>query len=53
MYAENWVYAPAVQKMKKLLRTSSGVVFELRAECSHSGSQASYSREWRTSGGGA
>ena len=53
MYAENWVYAPAVQKMKKLLRTSSGVVFELRAECSHSGSQASYSREWRTSGGGS
>ncbi|MGJ8453815.1 Gfo/Idh/MocA family protein [Pseudothermotoga sp. U03pept] len=53
MYAENWVYAPSVEKMKRLLRVSDGVVFELRAECSHSGSQASYSRKWRTSGGGS
>jgi len=53
MYAENWVYAPAVEKMKKMLKASEGVVFELRAECSHSGSQASYSRKWRTSGGGS
>ncbi|MEJ5229017.1 MAG: Gfo/Idh/MocA family oxidoreductase [Pseudothermotoga sp.] len=53
MYAENWVYAPAVEKMKRMLKVSGGVVFELRAECSHSGSQASYSRKWRTSGGGS
>lgn len=53
MYAENWVYAPSVEKMKRMLSVSNGVVFELRAECSHSGSQASYSRKWRTSGGGS
>ncbi len=53
MYAENWVYAPAIEKMKKMLKASDGVVFELRAECSHSGSQASYSRKWKTSGGGS
>lgn len=53
MYAENWVYAPAIEKMKKMLKVSNGVIFELRAECSHSGSQAAYSRRWRTSGGGS
>ncbi|KAF2958272.1 oxidoreductase [Thermotoga sp. Ku-13t] len=53
MYAENWVYAPAVEKMKRMLKASNMVVFELRAECSHSGSQATYSRRWRTSGGGS
>lgn len=53
MYAENWVYAPAIEKMKRMIKVSNGVVFELRAECSHSGSQASYSRRWRTSGGGS
>lgn len=53
MYAENWVYAPAVEKMKRMMKASDMVVFELRAECSHSGSQAAYSRRWKTSGGGS
>ncbi|HBT38535.1 MAG: Oxidoreductase domain protein [Thermotoga sp. 50_1627] len=53
MYAENWVYAPAIEKMKRMLKASDMVCFELRAECSHSGSQATYSRRWKTSGGGS
>ncbi len=53
MYAENWVYAPAIMKMKRMIQASDMVVFDIRAECSHSGSQAAYSRRWRTSGGGS
>lgn len=53
MYAENLVYSPAVMKAKKLLKASGAFIMELRAEESHSGSHASYSRRWRTSGGGS
>jgi predicted dehydrogenase len=53
MYAENWVYAPAITKLKSLLKASEGTIFEIRAEQGHSGSQAKYSRRWKTSGGGA
>ncbi|MCC7355858.1 MAG: Gfo/Idh/MocA family oxidoreductase [Anaerolineae bacterium] len=53
MYAENWVYAPAIQKVKRLITASGGTIFELRAEESHHGSHAAYARRWRTSGGGA
>lgn len=53
MYAENFVYAPAITKAKKLLSASKAPVLELRAEESHSGSHASYSRRWKTAGGGS
>ncbi len=53
MYAENFVYAPSVVKIKRMLHTSRSPVIELRAEESHSGSHASYSRWWRTAGGGS
>ena len=53
MYAENWVYAPALTKLKSLIKASEGTIFEIRAEQGHSGSQAKYSRRWKTSGGGA
>jgi len=52
-YAENWVYAPPVVKLKKLIRVSQGTILDIRAEESHSGSHASYSRKWKTAGGGA
>ena len=52
-YAENFVYAPSVTKLKSLLRACQGTVLDIRAEESHSGSHAPYSREWRTSGGGS
>jgi len=52
-YAEDFVYAPAVKKAKRLIMASRGVILLMRAEESHSGSHASYSRTWRLSGGGA
>jgi predicted dehydrogenase len=52
-YAENFVYAPPVTKLKNLMRACQGTVLDIRAEESHSGSHAAYSREWRTSGGGS
>ncbi len=52
-YAENWIYAPPVVKLKKLMQVSQGTVLDIRAEESHSGSHAAYSRKWKTAGGGA
>jgi len=53
MYAENWIYAPPLVKLKRLIKASGGAVMDIRAEQSHSGSVAPYSRRWKTSGGGA
>jgi len=53
MYAENWVYAPPFLKLKRLVRASRGTILDIRSEMSHSGSQAPYSRRWKTSGGGS
>ena len=52
-YAENWVYAPPIAKMRRLIAASRGSVLELRAEENHSGSNSVYSREWKQTGGGA
>ena len=52
-YAEDWVYAPPVTKVKRIIQVSAGTILDIRAEESHSGSHAEYSRKWKTSGGGA
>jgi predicted dehydrogenase len=52
-YAENWVYAPPLAKLKNLMRVSRGTVMDIRGEESHSGSHAAYSRRWKSAGGGA
>jgi predicted dehydrogenase len=52
-YAENFVYAPPVTKLKSLMKACQGTVLDIRAEESHSGSHADYSRRWRTAGGGS
>ncbi len=52
-YAENWVYAPPIAKMRRLIAASKGSVLELRAEESHSGSNSVFSRDWKSTGGGA
>jgi len=52
-YAEDFVYAPPVAKLRRLLDASGGAILELRAEESHSGSHAPYAHRWRTSGGGS
>lgn len=53
LYAENWVYAPATLKTKRLLELSRGAIIDIRAEESHSGSHALRSRRRETAGGGA
>jgi predicted dehydrogenase len=51
-YAENWIYAPPIAKMRRLIAASKGSVLELRAEENHSGSNSIFSREWKSTGGG-
>ena len=53
MYAENWVYAPGVQKARRLIEAGAGTVMRMVAEESHSGSHASYAKYWRLAGGGS
>ena len=52
-YAEDWIYAPPFVKLKRIVKVSGGTILDIRAEESHSGSHADYSRKWKTSGGGA
>jgi predicted dehydrogenase len=52
-YAEDFVYAPPLAKLRRLVDASRGAIIELRAEESHSGSHAAYARRWATAGGGA
>ncbi len=52
-YAENWIYAPPIDKMRRLIAASKGAILELRAEENHSGSNSVFSREWKSTGGGA
>ena len=52
-YAEDWIYAPPITKLKRIVKVSGGTILDMRAEESHSGSHAEYSRKWKTSGGGA
>lgn len=52
-YAENWVYAPSVQKARRLIAASEGTIMRIVGEESHSGSHADYARRWRNAGGGS
>ena len=52
-YAENWIYAPPIDKMRRLIAASKGSILELRAEENHSGSNSVFSRDWKSTGGGA
>lgn len=52
-YAENWVYAPAVQKEREILVKTGGQILWVIADESHSGSHSAYYGIWKFSGGGA
>jgi predicted dehydrogenase len=52
-YAENWVHAPPIDKMRRLIAAAKGSILELRAEENHSGSNSVFSRDWKFTGGGA
>ena len=52
-YAENWVYAPAIEKEREILTKSGGQILWLIGDESHSGSHAPYYGHWKFSGGGS
>ena len=52
-YAENWVYARPIWKVKRLLKASGGKILEIRCGESHSGSHSKFAAEWKYTGGGA
>jgi predicted dehydrogenase len=52
-YAENWIYAPAIQKEREILeKTDAQILWMLGGE-SHSGSHSATYGIWRHSGGGS
>ena len=53
MYAENLVYAPGVQKARRLLEAAETPILRIMGEESHSGTHSPYAMQWRTSGGGS
>jgi predicted dehydrogenase len=52
-YAENWVYAPAIQKEREILVKSGAQILWIKGEQSHSGSHSPYYGTWEFSGGGS
>jgi predicted dehydrogenase len=52
-YAENWVYAPPIQKARRLLAAGGGPILRLVGEESHSGTHAPANKRWVTAGGGS
>ena len=53
MYAENWVYAPAIQKEKEIIEKTGAQILWIQAQQSHSGSHSLDYGQWRLSGGGS
>lgn len=53
MYAENWIYAPAVQKEREIIEKTGAQVLWINGEQSHSGSHSLAYGQWRLSGGGS
>jgi len=52
LYAENWVYAPSIQKEREILEKTGGQILWMHGEESHSGSHAYYYGFWKLAGGG-
>lgn len=52
-YAENWIYAPAIQKEAELVTKSGAQILWMLGNQSHSGSHSPYYGQWRFSGGGS
>ena len=53
LYAENWVYAPAIQKEREIIEKTGAQVLWMHGEESHSGSHSKAYGFWRLNGGGA
>ena len=53
MYAENWVYAPSIQKEREILWATKAQVLWIMGEESHSGSHSPSYGTWSEAGGGS
>jgi predicted dehydrogenase len=53
MYAEDWIYAPAVAKTVEVLKATKDKILFMKAEESHSGSHAAHAAQWSMTGGGS
>jgi predicted dehydrogenase len=53
MYAENWVYAPSIQKEREILEKTGAQILWMHGEESHSGSHSLAYGQWKFSGGGS
>jgi len=52
LYAENWVYAPSIQKEREIIEKTGAQILWMHGEESHSGSHAEYYGYWKYAGGG-
>ncbi|HUT25838.1 MAG TPA: Gfo/Idh/MocA family oxidoreductase [Sumerlaeia bacterium] len=52
LYAENWVYAPAIQKEREIIEKTGAQILWMHGEEAHSGSHAATYAYWKHSGGG-
>lgn len=53
LYAENWVYIPAIQKEREIVEKTGAQILWMHGEESHSGSHSPYYGIWAHSGGGS
>jgi predicted dehydrogenase len=52
LYAENWVYAPSIQKEREIIEKTGAQILWIHGEEAHSGSHAATYAYWKFSGGG-
>ena len=52
LYAENWVYAPAIQREREIIEKTGAQVLWMHGEEAHSGSHNPTYAYWKHSGGG-
>ncbi|HSP82755.1 MAG TPA: Gfo/Idh/MocA family oxidoreductase [Gillisia sp.] len=52
-YAENWIYAPAIQKEREVVEKTRAQILWIQAQQSHSGSHSAAYGKWHLSGGGS
>jgi predicted dehydrogenase len=52
LYAENWIYAPAIQKEREIIEKTGAQILWIYGEEAHSGSHAKTYAYWKYSGGG-
>src|SRR5262249_7754391 len=53
LYAEDWIYAPAVAKTAEILAATRDKILFMKADESHSGSHAAHAAQWAMTGGGS